>query len=181
MILSQHVHDTHVCPNPQNVYHSKSEASCKLRTSVDKNASKLAHPLEQMYHRRPGVIKRGNCVGGRTRQGADAVHSAQFFWRPETALKSNVCVSIFLSRGGHRAGSHSPSWNAVCRKESSNRRQRPSAQHWGSPPTTSSQPPGVFRPGVGGKERKENEGRQGQRHCKSGVTGFGESSQLSKP
>lgn len=34
----------------------------------------------------------------------------------------------------------------MCRKESSTSRQCPSAQHWGSPPTTSSQPGGIFRP-----------------------------------
>lgn len=58
---------------------------------------------------------------------------------------------MYIFKGGHRTDRHSPSWNAVCRKESSKRRQRPSAQHWGSPPTTSSQPLGVFRPG--GEER----------------------------
>ena len=58
------------------------------------------------------------------------------------------------------ADRHSPSWNAVCRKESSKRRQRPSAQHCGSPPTTSSQPLGVFRPG--GEETGEDEEGQGQ-------------------
>lgn len=88
-------------------------------------------------------------------------------------------------------GRHSPSWNAVCRKESSKRRQRPSAQHWGSPPTTSSQPLGVFRPGVGGREQEMKAGRlRGDR--KSGTAGshgvagsqgmgcFGESAQVPK-
>lgn len=53
------------------------------------------------------------------------------------------------SKGGDTTRPHtlnSPSWNAVCRKESSKSRHRPSAQHWGSPPTTSSQLLGVFRP-----------------------------------
>ena len=67
---------------------------------------------------------------------------------------------MYIFKGGHRTDRHSPSWNAVCRKESSKRRQRPSAQHWGSPPTTSSQPLGVFRPG--GEERGEDEGGQDQ-------------------
>ena len=67
---------------------------------------------------------------------------------------------MYIFKGGHRTGRHSPSWNAVCRKESSKRRQRPSAQHWGSPPTTSSQPLGVFRPG--GEERGEDEEGQDQ-------------------
>lgn len=53
----------------------------------------------------------------------------------------------------------SPSWNAVCRKESSKSRHRPSAQHWGSPPTTSSQLLGVFRPSGTKRERTEGSGR----------------------
>lgn len=52
---------------------------------------------------------------------------------------------------------NSPSWNAVCRKESSKSRHRPSAQHWGSPPTTSSQLLGVFRPL--GTKREDREGQ----------------------
>ncbi len=39
-----------------------------------------------------------------------------------------------------------PLCEMVCRKESSTRRQCPSDQHWGSPPTTSSHWAGVWRP-----------------------------------
>lgn len=52
---------------------------------------------------------------------------------------------------------NSPSWNAVCRKESSKSRHRPSAQHWGSPPTTSSQLLGVFRPSGTKREDREDQ------------------------
>lgn len=41
---------------------------------------------------------------------------------------------------------HWPLWETVWRKESSTRRQCPSDQHWGSPPTTSSHRGGVCRP-----------------------------------
>lgn len=51
-----------------------------------------------------------------------------------------------------------PPWKAVCRKESSKSRQRPSAQHCGSPPTTSSQLLGVFRPAGEGEERQKGPG-----------------------
>lgn len=64
------------------------------------------------------------------------------------------------SKGGDTTRPHtlnSPSWNAVCRKESSKSRHRPSAQHWGSPPTTSSQLLGVFRPS--GTKREDREGQ----------------------
>lgn len=44
----------------------------------------------------------------------------------------------------------------MCRKESSKSKHRPSAQHWGSPPTTSSQLLGVFRPS--GTKREDREG-----------------------
>lgn len=71
----------------------------------------------------PAGNERGNCVrGGR-------VLPARSFWKPKSALK----IKFTLKSSG-REDRHSPSWNAVCRKESSKRRQRPSAQHWGSPP-----------------------------------------------
>lgn len=74
--------------------------------------------------------------------------------RPGAKMKSRAWRSAAATLGCHKStmkttrgpSSAEPSWNAVCRKESSKRRQRPSAQHWGSPPTTSSQPPGVLRP-----------------------------------
>lgn len=40
-----------------------------------------------------------------------------------------------------------PLWEMVWRNESSTRRQCPSDQHWGSPPTTSSHKGGICRPG----------------------------------
>lgn len=42
---------------------------------------------------------------------------------------------------------YKPLWEMVWRNESSTRRQCPSDQHWGSPPTTSSHKGGICRPG----------------------------------
>lgn len=125
----------------------------------------MTRPLLTNGPRSCKMLIKGKYMRGKvTSRGEHSGLSAQFFWKLETALKNKIEVYIsihtYIFKGGHRADRHSPSWNAVCRKESSKRRQRPSAQHWGSPPTTSSQPLGVFRPG--GEERGEDEGGQDQ-------------------
>lgn len=93
----------------------------------------------------PGWLHLGHlsCPQGRGRPAKRPLslwHSAAFSWR----------------------ASDLPPWYAVCRKESSKIRQRPSAQHWGSPPTTSSQLLGVFKPAGGGGGRREERQAQHQ-------------------
>lgn len=59
-----------------------------------------------------------------------------FWWRHRTFESNWVGSELCLL----------PSWKALWRKESSKSRQLASDQHWGSPPTTSSQEGGTRRP-----------------------------------